>query len=219
MENNYKALVTQHQYLKHYPIKPDSKLLILGTIHPHDTGSFQIPFFYGNRNSIWNILSDAFPNELPKPITLAGILSFLDHRQIAVSDTIRQCRRINSTALDEDLVPEVLNKEVVEQIRQSDIERILCTSGFARNNAFKLFYEDILGLKITAEIRNARQVMLPPRLFGRPVLITVLYSPSGSSNIALSKNPLYLQNATQYQNSPRPVYDFKVDYYREQFAI
>lgn len=81
-------MTTEHQYLDRYPIHADSKLLILGTIHPHNVDDFQVPFFYGNRNSIWNILSDAFPGALAQSVTLAGILSFLQQRKIAVSDTL-----------------------------------------------------------------------------------------------------------------------------------
>jgi len=180
---------------------------------------FQVPFFYGNRNSIWNILSDAFPDALAQPVTLEGILSFLQQRKIAVSDTIKQCRRKNTTALDSDLVPELLNHELLDQIRQSKIERILCTSAFGNNNAFKLFYENILRQKLTPTIRAAREVMLPYAFFGRPVRVKALYSPSGSSNISLSKHPLYLRSKEKYVGSQRPVYDFKVGYYREQFLM
>lgn len=212
-------MITQHQYLDQYPIGADCKLLILGTIHPHNTDEFHIPFFYGNRNSIWNILGDAFPGALPNPVTLDGVLSFLQQRKIAVSDTIKQCRRVNPTALDSDLIPELLNDKLLAQIRQSKIERILCTSAFGKNNAFRLFFKDLLGQKITPAIRASREVMLEPEVFDRPVLIKALYSPSGSANISLSKHPLYLSRKDEYVGSSRPVYDFKVDYYREQFSI
>ena len=212
-------MITKHQYLDLYPISPNSKLLILGTIHPHNTDEFQIPFFYGNRNSIWNILGDAFPGALPNPVTLDGVLSFLQQRKIAVSDTIKQCRRVNPTALDSDLIPELLNDKLLAQIRQSKIERVLCTSAFGKNNAFRLFFKDLLGQKITPTIRASREVILEPEVFGRPVLIKALYSPSGSANISLSKHPLYLSRKDEYAGSSRPVYDFKVDYYREQFLM
>ena len=211
-------MITQHQYLDQYPIAPRSKILILGTIHPHNTENFKILFFYGNKNSIWNLLSEAFPDDLKQSFSLENILSFLNRRQIAVSDTIRQCRRINLTALDKDLIPEILYFNILNQIRDSQIERILCTSGFGVNNAFRLFYKDILEQNITQEIRKEKQVMLNSTILGRPILIKVLYSPSGSSNVPLSTSDLYLKCAHKYLNSSRPVYDFKVDYYRKQFS-
>ena len=211
-------MITYHQYLDKYPIDPDSNKLILGTIHPHNTELFQTQFFYGNTNSIWNILAHAFPTELAFPVTLQSIRSFLTARKIAVSDTIRSCIRVHPNALDKDLLPKRLNFELVEQIKQSKIDHILCTSGFGKNNAFKLFYKDLLGLKITSDIRKEREVMLDSSVFGRPLLITVLYSPSGSSNIALSRIRLYLENQRRYDNYPAPVQAFKVDYYRSQFS-
>src|SRR5690606_13755434 len=119
---------------------------IVGTIHPHDNEKFYLPFLYGNALSIWPILSDAFPDELPQPLTLDKILIFLNWRSISVSDTIRICDRTSPTALDEDLIPVELNKRIRDDTKNSEIVEILFTSGFGKNNAFKLFYEDILGL-------------------------------------------------------------------------
>ena len=210
-------MTTTHQYLDKYPISADSEKLIVGTIHPHDHDNFTIPFFYGNVTSIWTLLSEAFPNDLQRPLTLYGILKFLKSKKISVSDTIRKCDRKNPTALDKDLIPLELNKQIKDDIRKSKVSEILFTSGFEKNNAFKLFYVDILGLKITPEIRSNRQVMLDKELFGRPIKLTVLYSPSGSSNVPLSTSKIYLDNKHKYAKSSRPVYDFKVDYYRDNF--
>jgi hypothetical protein len=211
-------MTTKHQYLDLYPISKESEKLIVGTIHPHDFENFPVPFFYGNVLSIWTILSDAFPDELSQPITLEKILVFLKNRKISISDTIKTCRRINPTALDDDLIPLELNHRIKEDIENSNISEILFTSGFGKNNAFKLFYENILGLKITAEIKEKREVTLPKEVFGRPVKLIVLYSPSGASNIGISKSRLYLQNKDKYKGSKKPVYAFKVDYYRQMFT-
>lgn len=209
-------MITTHQYLDKYPISADSEKLIVGTIHPHDHNKFELPFFYGNVSSIWTILSEAFPAELAKPLTLNGILAFLKKKKISVSDTVRKCRRESPTALDKDLIPIELNTQILNEIKNSKITEILFTSGFQKNSAFKLFYVDILGLKITSDIRRDRGVMLDNSIFSRPVKLTVLYSPSGSSNIALSTSKVYLENKHKYAKSTRPVYDFKVDYYRNK---
>ena len=37
---------------------------------------FDISFFYGNVTSIWMLLSEAFPHDLGRPLTLEGILRF-----------------------------------------------------------------------------------------------------------------------------------------------
>ncbi len=208
---------TTHQYLDKYPISADSEKLIVGTIHPHNHENFDIPFFYGNVTSLWTILSEAFPNDLREPLTLDGILKFLKTKRISVSDTIKKCERINPTALDKDLIPIELNDQIKEDIKNSKIKEILFTSGFGKNNAFKLFYVDLLGLKISKEIKANRQVILDKSIFGRPIKLTVLYSPSGSSNVGISKSKSYLLDKHKYAKSKRPVYDFKVNYYRELF--
>ncbi len=210
-------MITTHQYLDKYPISKDSEKLIVGTIHPHNHDSFIIPFFYGNVISLWNILSEAYPNDLKKPIKLNGILDFLKFKKISVSDTIWKCERKNPTALDKDLIPIELNRQIKDNIKNSKISEILFTSGFGKNNAFRLFYVDILGLKITKEIRAKREVILKKEIFGRPIKLTVLYSPSGTSNVGLSKSKAYLDKKKKYEKSSRPVYDFKIDYYKEKF--
>lgn len=208
---------TTHQYLDKYPILKDSEKLIVGTIHPHDHSNFLIPFFYGNVMSLWKILAEAFPKELKHPLTLEGILQFLLDRKVSVSDTIVKCDRKNPTALDKDLIPIELNRRITFDIKNSNISEILFTSGFGKNQAFKLFYEDILGFKITGRIITQREVILDKQIFGRPVKLTVLYSPSGTSNVGLSRSIQFLDTKEKYKTSKRPVYDFKVDYYRDKF--
>jgi G:T/U-mismatch repair DNA glycosylase len=209
---------TTHQYLDKYPVDPDSEKLIVGTIHPHDHEKFIIPFFYGNVISLWSILSDAFPAELKKPVTLENVLHFLKHRRISMSDTILVCDRKKPTASDEDLNPVVLNTNILKQIRHSQINEIFFTSSFGKNAAFRLFYEKIAGLTITPQIKQDRKVVLDKSIFGRPVTLTILYSPSGASNIGLSKTKLYQESKELLLQSARPVYDFKVQYYRTMFG-
>lgn len=208
---------TKHQYIDKYPILPESEKLILGTIHPHDHQSFLLPFFYGNKLSIWKILNEAFPNELGQPISLKGITGFLQKNKIAVSDTIRECTRKNPTSFDSDLIPTKLNYEIIDQIKNSRITEIFFTSGFQKNSAFKLFYVDILKQRLTREIRADREVILDGSFFGRTVKLTILYSPSGAANVGLSLSKIYLDNKNKY-DPKRPVQDFKVDYYRNKFS-
>ena len=190
---------TSHQYLEKYPIAIKSEKLIVGTIHPHNHENFTIPFFYGNVMSLWNILSEAFPEELRQPLSLPKIINFLNNRKIAVSDTIVACERANPTALDSDITAIMLNRKIIQDIKNSNISEILFTSGFGKNNAFRLFYKDILELPITKEIKINREVLLDSAIFGRPVKLTILYSPSGSSNVGLSKCRLYQENIKKYK--------------------
>lgn len=204
-------------YLDKYPVSPTAEKLIIGTIHPHDASQFQLPFFYGNRLSLWKILQQAFPDDFGPELTVNSILNFLEKHRIAMSDTIRECVRTNDSALDQDLIPTRLNRELIDQIRQSHIREIFFTSGFQKNNAFKLFYVDILGKKITNEIRHNRALFLEPEIFGKPVKLTILYSPSGAANRAWAQTRIWKDNEYKYIGSPTPLQDFKVDYYREKF--
>jgi len=210
--------VTRHLYLDKYPVSPLAEKLIVGTIHPHDASQFMLPFFYGNRLSIWKILQQAFPEDFDSELSLESILHFLDKHHISMSDTIRECRRTNESALDQDLIPTRLNWELLDQIRQSKVHEIFFTSGFQKNNAFKLFYVDMLGQKITHEIRHNRELELPADLFGRSLKLTILYSPSGAANRAWAQTPIWKANQHKYDGSPTPLHDFKVDYYRNKFS-
>lgn len=210
-------MITTHQYLDHYPIDPACEKLIVGTIHPHDRAAFQVPFFYGNKSRLWTILHHAFPAELPDPRHLPDIMAFLRQRKISISDTICECERKSPTALDRDLIPLHLNEELPERIRNSNIREVFFTSGFGKNNAFKLFYNDLLGRPLTAKIRKDREVTLEQELFGRPVRLRALYSPSGAANTGLVKSTIYLANRQKYNGLPAPVQAFKIDYYRGVF--
>ncbi|RYE56633.1 MAG: hypothetical protein EOP48_07560 [Sphingobacteriales bacterium] len=205
-------MITTHHYLNKYLIDPTCNKIIIGTIHPHDVEKFELDFFYGNICSIWNILSDAFPNELRRPFSLIGIQAFLKARKVTISDTIRQCERIKPTALDKDLEPTILNTELLDQIKNSQIDHLIFTSGFCKNNAFKLFYVNLLKQKLTKEIRTHREMILPENLLGRPLKVSILYSPSGMSNVPISGTKAF--QSFKNLNPELNTYDFKVQQYK-----
>ncbi len=231
--------VTRHAYLDRYPVDPNSTRVVVGTIHPHDEENFFLPFFYGNKMSLWKMLNLATNGELNDPnfeprgnnrvfrerdgfehrITLDSILRFLRAKRISMSDAVRECRRPGSVWADAELIPTRLNVELVDQIRDSQIAEVLFMSGFGKTNAFKLFYVDILRQKITPEIRARREVVCPPEIFGRPVKFSILYSPSGAANVAIAQSPEYRAVKERYALSTTPVRDFKIDYYRRKFCL
>lgn len=215
---NEELLITEHKFIEKYPINPSHKRLILGTIHPHYVSDFKIDFFYGNECSLWKILHEAFPDLLEKPDDKDNILKFLNSTETSVSDTVLRCKRLSNSALDKDFIPLELNYSLVDEIKNSQIEEIFFTSGFDKNNAFRLFYEEILKLKITPDIKINRQVVLPSEIFGRNVKLTILYSPSGAANRALVNSSMFKMNKELYNQFPDPIKQFKVDYYREKFS-
>jgi|SRR6185437_1732268 len=198
-------LVTSHRYIEKYPIDRNAKKLILGTIHPHFHKEFEMDFFYGNELSIWRILHENFPTELRDPSSVVDVINFLKQRQIAISDTVLKCERLSPTALDKDLKILKYNSErLVRDIANSSINEILCTSGFDKNNAFRIFYCEILNLRLTTEIRQNKIVELPSSIFGRPVRVRAIYSPSPSANRGIGKSKGYkavkhLMSTDQYR--------------------
>lgn len=209
---------TKHKFIDKYKIDKNSEKLILGTIHPNNYSEFKLDFFYGNKLTLWTILNSAFDNQLGNPISVESILLFLNNNKIAISDVIYECKRLNETALDKDLFDINYNPNLFNQIKSSNINEILFTSGFQKNNAFKLFYEGILNKKITKEIKVNRGVTLENSIFGRQIKLTVLYSPSGSANIGISKSKEYLMNKKDYQKHQNPIKHFKIQYYKKQFS-
>lgn len=212
------STTTKHLYLKKYPIHHNSEKLIIGTIHPHNSKDFILPFFYGNKLSLWKILAAAFSDELKNYQSLNEILLFLKKRKIAVSDVIKKCVRKNNSASDSDIINYTLNTELIKQIKKSRIHTIYFTSSFQKNSAFKLFYSDMLGLRVADEIKKRKTIVLDKIYFGRPIKLIILISPSGAANKGLARNANYQMNKHKYKHSKTPLHDFKVDYYKEIFS-
>lgn len=211
-----------HLFLEKYPINPKHKRLILGTFHPLRVERFLTPFFYGNRNSIWGILREAFPKQFvaksQEEISLNEIVTFLKKGEISMSDTVLSCIRLNNSALDSAMSEIELNVELVEQITNSDINQIFFTSSFGKNSAFRLFYEGILKKKITPEMRTKRE-FLDLDTFGRPVRYTLLFSPSGSAMRSIVQSREYREVQELYKDLKSPVKQFRVDRYRDAFSF
>ena len=133
------AITTEHKFIDKFPIKPESKRLIVGTIHPHKTSDFITDFFYGNKNSLWEILAEAFPH-----LNFSNkkhIIDTLNANLIAITDIIKTCDRENeSITTDEDLYNiEPNTDQIREGLLNSSISTIYFTSRFGKNNAAKLF--------------------------------------------------------------------------------
>lgn len=206
-------LITEHRYIAQYPIDRSAKKLILGTIHPHFVDQFEMDFFYGNELSIWKILNKAFPHELSSPRDIRDVKHFLATRQIAISDTILTCERLNPTALDEDLrVLHYHDEALLSAIKESAIAEILCTSGFDANNAFRIFYTKILKLRLTNTIKRDKYADLPVSIFGRNVSIRAVYSPSSSANRGIGKSKGY--KAVKHLMSTDA---YRIELYKEYF--
>lgn len=203
-----------HKYINQHPVKESDNALILGTIHPHLTDNFQIDFFYGNRNSIWNILALAFPNL--DFSSKKSIISTLTKYKIWISDLVSSCERQNEKVTQDKLLENIeLNRaQIIDGIIKSKISKIYFTSGFGKNNAAKLFCEMF---SIRPDYNEAREFEIPESVFGRKMIGVVLFSPSGQANIGISQNKIYIEHKNQYQGRSKPINQFKIDFYRNAF--
>jgi len=207
---------TTHKFLDKYPIKPESEHLIIGTIHAPETDI--VEFFYGSSVSIWRIFKECIPTIDLNPNNLDSILVFLKRNKISVTDTIRVCERIDGSALDSKLIPKEFNTILLEQLLNSTVENLYFTSGFGKNNAFRLFYINILRKKYVEDTLKKQRVFdlsVGDRIFK----CYILYSPSGSANRSIARSIEYKNNIEKYKDIDHPVNAFRIDNYRKIFSF
>ena len=211
------AITTEHKFIDKFPIKPESKRLIVGTIHPHKTSDFITDFFYGNKNSLWEILAEAFPH-----LNFSNkkhIIDTLNANLIAITDIIKTCDRENeSITTDEDLYNiEPNTDQIREGLLNSSISTIYFTSRFGKNNAAKLFVKYFKIKYRDTWNDDTSSFIIPKEVFNREIKAIVLFSPSGQANIGISRSKAYLSKKHLYSDNNTPVKKFKIDFYKEKF--
>jgi len=204
---------SQHKYIDKYPIKRTDKYLILGTIHPY--GNSELDFFYGNAKTFWGILSNATKLNFN---TLYNILEIFNQNKIAISDMILECEREDETVTkDSDLYNLKLNKDIINKIIHSEIETIFFTSAFGKNNAAKLFF-DLFELNIQVPKNWKETYEFYIAIKNKKIKCIILLSPSGASNIGISKSKIYQSKKDEYVKVyEKPVKQFKIDFYQSKF--
>jgi hypothetical protein len=211
-------VTTEHKFINKYPINSNSKYLIIGTIHPHRTDDFMIDFFYGNVNSLWSILSEAFPKK--DFSNKENIIKRLDESKTSISDIIKKCdRKDASVTKDKDLYNLCFNMDQLRTgIKNSSISKIFLTSRFGKNNAAKLFVDNFKINYKESWNEGSSSFLIPKEIFGREITAIVLFSPSGIANVGISRSRAYTSKRSLYKDKKAPVSEFKVDFYREKFA-
>jgi hypothetical protein len=190
---------------------------IMGTIHPHTVTEFVIEFYYGNVGSLWNILSEAFPDHNFQ--TVESILKTLDQHDVWITDLVSQCDRDNEKVTQDKYLRNLkFNKEAIQiALKYGSVDKIFFTSAFGKNNAAKLF-TDLFQVDYKATYNEAtREFLIPAKHFGRRITGVVLFSPSGQANIGISKSSGYLKEINFYKQFKHPVKQFKIDFYRKKF--
>lgn len=206
-----------HPWLKKYPVKPDSKFLILGT-HPPMPYCGKLRFFYGNMSEFWRFLDLVYPgnnlytNSCPK---LSDVISFLDKNKFGITDIVYNPKSkwfsVDSemgNLNDSDLNPFLLN-----WIKNSKVDVIYFTSFGGKNstkNLFKKWYRKEFNkpIKITKEHINTIDI------FGRKINLIDLFSPSPTSRLSSNKVKEFIQ--WRLENKFNKDYDtFRVYWYRK----
>lgn len=132
-----------HPWLEKYPIKKDSKYLIIGT-HPPMPYCGKLEFYYGNMSEFWRFLDLVYPGHklyekgCPK---IEDIISFLEKSKLDITDIVYKTS-VAKFSTDTDmgkLNNDDLNPFLFEWLKESSIETIYFTSFGGTNSAKNLF--------------------------------------------------------------------------------
>jgi hypothetical protein len=173
----------EHPYINnHFDFKVPKRYLIIGTFPPNPKcaeRSGELPFFYGNVNSLWSIIKNTGLYPDYTFTTVNDIKKWLDDYEVGVTDVLKSCSRANDkicSTFDTDLVinDEDLDDRLKKYIinNQVNIEKIFFTSGSdvkTSNSAYYLF-KTLMGSKF---VKNHKDKLIK------------LPSPSGNSNTSL----------------------------------
>jgi G:T/U-mismatch repair DNA glycosylase len=206
-----------HPWLKKYPIKPNSKYLILGT-HPPMPYSGNLRFFYGNMSEFWRFLDLVFPgnrlysNGCPN---LKDLLFFLNRNKISITDIIYRTssQKFSTDAEIGKINNDDLNPFFIKWLRNSEVEVIYFTSLGGRNSAkslFKKWYrkEFKKASKITDNHINAI------RLYDRDIKLIDLFSPSPTARRSSSRVKEFIKWQT-YQKIDNDYDSFRIYWYKK----
>ena len=159
-----KGEIETHPYLQIGQIKGATKL-ILGSFPVYECtdndnelkqqsrlNEGTVRFFYGsNRNKLWKMYSKYIDNTIIQPWNSKLILDSLNDNQIAISDTIKCCERyiykIDKNSKEQILYPfssedtalrnKIWNREIIQNLINSGVTKVLCTSKGVLNDLEK----------------------------------------------------------------------------------
>ena len=206
-------VTTVHQFINDHLVQLNHTRLLLGSIHPHNVDNFRFPYFYGNVGSLWDRLSEAFPDQVFN--NLVSIIQTMADNNVWVSDIIQHCDREHAgITRDQNLYNLVLNTDKIrEGLRYAPIDTIYFTSAFVAQKFGQAFNLPIQLNPIT------REITIPNGLFNRPITGIVLYSPSRAANVGIAGSPNYHNWVTNRVGQPVGVNLFRVEHYQEKMPF
>jgi hypothetical protein len=172
-----------HPWLEKYPIKKDSKYLVIGT-HPPMPYCGKLEFYYGNLSEFWRFLDLVYPghklyeNGCPK---MEDIIIFLDKIKLSITDLVNETSAAKfSTDNEMGIINnEDLNPFLFKWLKESSVETIYFTSFGGTNSAknlFKKWYKNMFKEKCKISIEHENSI----EIFNRKIKFIDLFSPSPS---------------------------------------
>jgi hypothetical protein len=88
-----------------------------------------VRFFYGScKSKFWGLYHQHMDSNVTVPVNKTVAIESLRKMEIAISDTITSCRRRGISSLDSDLSDRVYNVDMIQQMIQDGVSKVLCTS-------------------------------------------------------------------------------------------
>jgi G:T/U-mismatch repair DNA glycosylase len=132
--------IEEHPYLQRGQT-PNASRLILGSFPVYECTNPEselkaarrnegtVRFFYGSsRNRLWRLYAEYIDQQILPPWDGNRIIESLSMRNIAISDTIQSCERINFSSEDTALRNQVWNVNQIRTLIENGVRKILCTS-------------------------------------------------------------------------------------------
>jgi G:T/U-mismatch repair DNA glycosylase len=108
-----------------------------------------VRFFYGScKSRFWGLYHQFIDNNVTVPIKKEIAIDSLKKHKIAISDTIKSCKRKGTSALDSDLTDIDYNIEMIQKMIKSGVTMILCTSKGVLSDLNKRILLPLEGMKI-----------------------------------------------------------------------
>lgn len=173
--------MNSHPWLEKYPIKKNSKYLVIGT-HPPMPYCGNLEFYYGNMSEFWRFLDFVYPghklykNGCPK---IEDITSFLEKSKLSITDIVYKTSvaKFSTDNKMGKISSDDLNPFLFKWLKESSIETIYFTSFGGSNSAknlFKKWYKNTFGK--VCKINKLHLNIL--EMYGRNIKIIDLFSPS-----------------------------------------
>lgn len=211
----------KHPWLEKYPIKKDTKYLIIGT-HPPMPYCGKLQYYYGNMNEFWRFLDKVYPennlynNRCPD---LKDIQKLLDCVKMDITDMVEETDG-SPFSIDDNMKWTKLNSTLKDALIKGFVEKIYFTSFGGKYSALNLFKKwlrnkenGFKNIRIP-DSKEWRSKGLVINLQGKKIQLEVLFSPSPTARRSASRISEYQK--WKEKNKSGTFDDFRMDWYTKK---